>query len=166
MEKVLVSDVQRLLLGKLAWVWWQCALSCSFKPWNNRKSQIIPPPVLEKTKHDYRRTWFRLKKESELKKKRKQYLSNLLDAMARRKQFHFTKIFHVCKYVLKATVLKNLFCKGIGVGKDGKRIWKKKKQYVFVKCFGSQIAYSIKSIWQPPHWNLLLVSESTVKKKE
>ena len=42
--------------------------------------------------------------------------------MAGRKQLHFTKIFGVYKYILKAIVLENLFCKGIEVGKDGKII--------------------------------------------
>lgn len=98
--------------------------------------------------------------------KTKQYISNLLDAMAKRKQFWFTKIFHVCKHILKGTVLKNLFCKGLGVRKYGKRMEKiKRAQYVFLKYFGSQIAYSIKRIWHPPHWNLLLVSKSTVKER-
>lgn len=38
------------------------------------------------------------------------------------------KKFPVYKYILKGSVLKkkNLFCNGIGVGKDGKRIGKKK----------------------------------------
>jgi len=62
------------------------------------------------------------KKKKAKQKKRKHYLSNLLDAMAGRKQLHFTKIFGVYKYILKAIVLENVFCKGIEVGKDGKII--------------------------------------------